>query len=209
MTEERNGMTKQVDLGVLRVRTMFLHIEGESPLVVHRFGEKAKKQMRDKQGQKAGSSAKKVKRDPQAEFEGARYFVTNDDGERLDAFPSIGLKAAMIDSGYRYMGLVKQDLRGDIRIKPEYLEIIGPPPEMVEDVVRLAGVGRPADLRYRPYYFPWEMVVPVTYKPDRISEEQIVAMLAHAGFSAGLGENRPGKTGGNNGTFAVKAVAGD
>lgn len=202
MTEQ----AKRIDLSPIKLATVLVEIEGETPLVVHQFGEKSKRQIRDKQMQKAAASKKKEKREPEAEFEAARYFITNEDGERLDAFPSVGVKAAMIDSGYRYMGLVKADLRGDLRIKPDFVEIIGPPPEMVEDVVRLSGPGRTADLRYRPYYFPWEMVVPITFKPDRVSEEQIVTMLAHAGFSVGLGENRPGKSGGNNGTFAVKAV---
>lgn len=201
MTEQ----AKRIDLSPIKLATVLVEIEGETPLVVHQFGEKSRKQIRDKQMQKAAASKRKEKREPDAEFKAARYFLNTEDGER-DAFPSVGVKAAMIDSGYRYMGLVKADLRGDLRIKPDLLEIIGPPPEMVEDVVRLSGPGRSADLRYRPYYFPWEMVVPITFKPDRVSEEQIVAMLAHAGFSCGLGENRPGKSGGNNGTFAVKAV---
>lgn len=202
MTEQ----AKRIDLSPIKLATVLVEIEGETPLVVHQFGEKSKKQIRDKQTLKASASKKKEKRNPEAEFEAARYFIVNDDGERLDAFPSVGVKAAMIDAGYRYMDLVKTNLRGDLRIKPDLLEIIGPPPEMVEDVVRLSGPGRTADLRYRPYYFPWEMVVPITFKPDRVSEEQIVSMLAHAGFSVGLGENRPGKSGGNNGTFQVKAV---
>lgn len=199
---------KEINLAPIRLATAFVHIEGETPLIVHRFSEKAKLAISGKQQHTAGTSNKKVRRNPEEEFNQARYLMVNGDGEEVDAFPSVGIKAAMIDAGYRYMGLVKQDLKGDLRIKPDLVEIVGPPPEMVEDTVRLSGPASPADLRYRPYYNEWEMIVPVTFKPDRVSEEQVVAMLAHAGFSIGLGEWRPqGKrSSGNNGTFAIKAA---
>lgn len=208
MAETANGTGQRIDLAPINVRTMFVEIEGEASLVVHKFSEKAKAEIRDKQTQKATAGKKKVRRDPEAEFNAARHLMVDDDGKEVDGFPSIGVKAAMIDCGYRYMGLKKVDLKGDMRIKPDLLEIIGPPPEMVEDTVRLSGPSAAADLRYRPYYWPWSMIVPVTFKTDRISEEQIVTMLSHAGFSNGLGEMRPqGKqSSGDKGTFYVKAV---
>lgn len=185
-------------------------IEGTNTLIVHNFGEKSRRQIRDKQGGKAGASKKKTIREPEKEFQSSRYLFINEDGEEVDGFPSISLKKGMVDAGYRYMGLAKADLRGDLHVDGEFVQILGRDlaesrdwPDMREDVVRLAGVGQPADLRYRAEYEPWSMMVSVTFKPDRVSSEQIVNMLYHMGFSGGLGELRPQKSGDDHGTFKI------
>ncbi len=187
-------------------------IEGTNTLIVHNFGEKSRRQIRDKQGGKAGTTKKKTIREPEKEFQSSRYLWINEEGEEVDAFPSISLKKGMVDAGYRYMGLAKADLRGDLHIDGEFTQILGKDqsgeewPRMREDVVRLAGVGQPADLRYRAEYWPWSMIVSVTYKPNRLSAEQIVNILGHMGFSGGLGELRPQKSGDDHGTFRVVDV---
>lgn len=195
-----------IDIEPIRLMTVAIEIEGETPLLIHKFSEKARKQIQSKQGSKAGKSTKKEIRKPEEEFEAARYTFKDEDGVVHDAVRSVAIKKAMIDAGFRYMGLVKADLRGDMHINSDLLAIEGPPPEMDEDVVRLSGPGRTADMRYRPRYWPWSIVVPITFKPDRLSEQQLVGMLDHAGFSGGLGENRPQTSGGNNGRFKVKEL---
>lgn len=200
--------TVNINLEPIKLRTVYVEIEGETSLVVHKFSDKAKKMIQDKQGGKAQNTKKKEIRQPEEEFNAARHIFVDEAGEVRDGFPAVGIKKAMIDAGYRYLGLAKVDLRGDMHINCALVAIDSPAPEMNESMVRLSGIGRTADVRYRPEYMPWGMVIPITFKPNRISEEQIVGMLAHAGFSVGLGEHRPEKDG-NNGRFKVTGVSSD
>lgn len=198
----------RISLEPIRLRTIHVVIEGDTPLIIHKFSEKAKKQIQDKQGGKATQSTKKTIRKPEEEFNEARHTFIDEQGEVRDGVRAVAIKTALVEAGKRYMGIDKVDTRGDLHINCELVPIDGPPAEMDEDFVRLGGPSSPADIRYRPKYWPWSLTVPVTFKPDRLSEEQIVAMFAHAGFSVGLGEHRPqGKTStGNNGRFSVKEL---
>lgn len=205
MDTSKREEVREIEIPSIKQRTINVRIEGTAPLVVHAFEDKAREQIRNKQQGKKNTNTKKNIRKPEAEFEAARYRFTNEHGEEVDGFKAIALKALMIDAGYRYMGLNKVDLRQDMQIQREFLEILSPPPVMVEDVVRLAGIQRPADLRYRPYYEPWEMELPITFKPDRLTETQIVTMLSHGGFGGGIGEWRPSRDG-LYGTFKVKSA---
>jgi hypothetical protein len=189
------------------VTKMLVDIEGTSSLIVHRFDQKMRDEIRNKQTGQQPESKKKRIRDPEAEFEGAKYVFTDEAGEEHDGFPAVGLKKAMIDASYRFLGRAKTDSRADLQIPVEFLTIDGPPATMREDVVRLSGMGRTADLRYRPEYWPWSMRVPIVFNHERVSQEHVLAMLAHAGFAIGLGEWRPERDG-DHGRFNVVSVTG-
>lgn len=71
---------------------------------------------------------------------------------------------------------------------------------MREDAVRNAnGV---ADLRYRAEFSEWNAEFTVEYNARFYSVEQILSMVDHAGFHAGLGDWRPEK-GGSFGMFTL------
>jgi hypothetical protein len=71
---------------------------------------------------------------------------------------------------------------------------------MVEDNVRLGG--KTADLRYRPYFSGWSILLKITHNANVITQEQVVNLLNLAGFSVGIGDWRPEKDG-NAGRFHV------
>lgn len=198
----------RIDLEPIKLRTVHVEIEGVTPLMVHKFSQKIIEEIKAKQGGSASKTKKKTIRKPEDEFNAARHTFVDEDGELRDGFPATGIKKAMIEAGYQYVDLTKVSIRYDLHINRELVAIEGPPPIMDESMVRLSGIGRTADIRYRPLYDPWGMSIPITFKPDRLSVEQIVAMLSHAGFSVGLGEHRPEKDG-NQGRFRVKDVLGE
>lgn len=214
-TQTTNGAAvRAIELQPIKLAKIMVEIEGITPLICHRFAEKFRTQIREKQMGTRTESKKKKIRKPEEEFNGGRYlFIDPETGEEKDGFPVVGIKAAMIEAGYQFLDRTKVSSRYDVMIngigdthRQEVIEIHSPPPVMREDVVRLSGQGRTADLRYRPEYSPWSMSVPITFMPDRIKEEAIVGMLAHAGFSIGLGEWRPEKDG-VNGRFQVVGVS--
>jgi hypothetical protein len=177
-------------------------IKGETPLIVSRFSEKAKRQILDKQMKKAAK--KKEARTPKAEFEAAKYKMSNG----KDGFPALCVKLAMVDSSRFVEGLPATVLRGTIFVIPDDMEtglvkIKYKKCKMVEDVVRLQGIGKPADLRFRPYYYDWSMDLKIKLDRDILSQEQVTNLLARAGVSNGLGEWRPER----NGQFGMFSVA--
>jgi hypothetical protein len=81
------------------------------------------------------------------------------------------------------------------------VEIVGEP-EFREDVVRLGGPSRSADLRFRPMFPEWECVLSVTYIKSSIDRNSILSLIDAGGMCVGVGEWRPEKRG-EFGTYAI------
>ena len=206
--------TKEIEISVpeIQIETARMRIVGKSPLVVHAFSEKAKRQILEKQMKTAKTKGKDIK-NPVADFMDSLYWLTPKPEESTKeafekalangarfGFPSVALKAAAISAAYR-AGVTKNkvSLQGAFHIMGEMLEIQGVP-RMREDAVRLPmGV---ADLRYRAEFPEWAMDFEIEYNPAVCSLEQIASFIRLGGFGCGLGENRP-ERGGQWGRFDV------
>ena len=174
-----------ITLPPIAVHAVRFDLIGDSPLIVHAWSEKAKRQMLDKQMKKAASA--KAAKDPEADYQACFYRLP--DGRY--GFPTIGLKAAMI-SACRFADLKMTVARGAFHIGGELLEVIGDPRPR-EDMVRV-GMGT-ADIRYRPEFPEWRIPVTLKYNASVISPEQLANLLNIAGFGVGIGEWRPERNG--------------
>lgn len=173
---------------------MEIRLIGDSPLVVHKFAEKAKQQMRDKQSKKA-KQGREV-RNPEDDFNQARYVIDADH----DGFPATAFKQAAVNSARYVEGLTMTELWGafHVNLGHELVPIEAAGPVMREDFVRVGGKGPgtgSADLRYRPEYFPWAITLDVVFNARAVSAEQLINLFSIAGFAIGVGENRPQKKG--------------
>lgn len=199
-------MAKSTEIIIPRIQqeTIIVTLEGTSELIIHRFSERQISDIATKQG--AGGKPKKGKRDPEAEYEAAKYLT--EDGK--PGLPAIQIKAAMVGACSFIDGVTKVVAKGAFFVQGEILPINHVKPHMRTDVVRLSGIGRTADLRYRPG-FPagWEVKAEILFNPSVISAEGIINLLENAGFSCGLGDWRPSapKRPGPYGRFRVKAEA--
>jgi hypothetical protein len=81
------------------------------------------------------------------------------------------------------------------------IEIVGTP-RMREDVVRLGGPSRSADLRYRPEFPEWSATLLVTYVTSSLSRASVLSLIDAGGMGIGIGEWRPEKKG-EFGTFKI------
>jgi len=192
-----------IELPALNIGYMEVTLIGDSPLIVHAWSEKAKKEMLDKQMKKAKSA--KEPKDPKADFEASMYRM--DDGGY--GFPSVAFKGAAVTAGTSVAGLTKIQARQAFHILGEdadiegafegsksrvnLVRIEGSEPTMREDMVRV-GMGT-ADLRYRPEFTSWRVKIGVRYNRNVLSEAQILNLLNVAGFAVGVGEWRPEKDG--------------
>ena len=175
--------------------SLTVNVAGLAPLICHRWSEKAKKQMLDKQMKKA-SKAKEAK-DPEQDFEDSLY-RTEDGGY---GFPAVAFKAAAVRAG-TYAEMHMTFLRGAFHVSGELVPIVGEPTPR-EDMVRLGG--KTADIRYRGEFQKWSASVPVELNSSVLSVEQLTNLFTIAGFSVGVGEWRPEKNG-QYGRFEVESV---
>lgn len=185
-------------VAALDVQTMVVPIIGTSPLIVHNFSEKSKRQMLEAM---QGVKRQKTNRDPEADYNQAFYRIYHEDGTEGYGFPVLGFKAATVSAARFYdksisMTALRQLLffegirtAGD---EQELVEIFGDP-RMREDVVRV-GMGT-ADLRYRPEFPDWKAKLVVRYIASSLSQESVLSLINAGGFGVGVGEWRPEKSG--------------
>jgi len=176
-----------VVLPPLRIETIRVTLIGDTPLIVHRWSEKAKKQMLDKQMKKA--SAGKEAKNPEQDFKDSLYVLP--DG--TFGFPIIGFKAAAVTACTSIGGITKVAARQAFHVEGEFARIEGGDPTMREDMVRV-GMGT-ADIRYRGEFKNWHTTITVKHNRNVFSAEQVLNLFQTAGFAVGVGEWRPEKDG--------------
>lgn len=181
-----------IKLGLVQVT-----IRGRSPLIVKGWTEKVRQTLRDKHS-KAPKEAR-PKRDPQAEFEAAKY----KDAEGRDCILAAAIKHSIVGSARNLDGVKMTELRQQIFVLGERIPIEYDECECREDMVRVSN-GNP-DLRYRPMYTNWRATFVIEWHADALSLEQVLSLLQTAGFSVGIHEWRPSR-GGEFGRFELEAA---
>ncbi len=186
MATSKQAAVEMVELKPIDIRRFEITLVGDSPLICHRWSEKAKREMLDKQTKRA-KQAKEAKI-PENDYRESLYHLP--DGGY--GFPANGVKAAAVAACRHADDLKMTFLRGAFHIDGEMVRINGEP-SMREDMVRI-GMGT-ADIRFRGEFRKWSTTFTVRYNASTISIEQIVNLFNIAGFAVGLGEWRPEKRG--------------
>lgn len=196
---------KLIELPALDIQHVVYTIRGLSPgLLVHKFSDKTRKQIQDKQQGKAQSA--KAPRNPEEEANEARYLLTRQRNGATDGFPASGIARAMVSAGGRFGDAKMTELRGAFYITTEgdnLLPIFDREWELQTHPCRLAR--NVASFTHRPFYAEgWRMEVPFEYSATAITADQIGALLALAGFHIGIGDWRPE----HNGTYGRFEIVG-
>lgn len=201
----RGKSDQTVELKPLKIETVNLRIVGDTQLIMHRWSEKAKRMMLDKQMGKA--TEKKAKKDPQADYEACIYRL--DDG--TPGFPAGGIKSAIVGACRLFDAMPMTQAKiaimviGEQTKEGEQLVRIEGEPAMREDMVRLeTGV---ADIRYRAGFWPWSATLTIQYNSSMLTIEQLVNLVNGAGF-CGIGEWRPSSPKSSSGNFGRFHVEG-
>ena len=202
-------LVKQVELAKAPV-----HLIGTSPVMVHRFTEKAKRAMYEKQTNAV--TGPKEPRNPWEDIIQGTYWLSNRPTEYTEeafnnaitqgarfGFPATGVKASACSGAYRNkLSKDKVSLYGMFHIAgDEYIEILGKP-QTREDTVTV-GMGT-TDLRYRVWFPEWEMRFDIIYNRAITTLEHILSYFEAGGFAVGIGEYRIEK-GGIFGAYRVAA----
>ena len=195
----------QVAIDQIAVERLSVPIVGTSPLIVHRFSEKAKKAMLDAM---QGRKTPKEPKDPQAEYEAAFYRLKAvDEAFPRYGFPVTGFKQATVGAARFYgkdvtMTALKQFMffRGEVGTEGLQLAHIVGEPQMREDVVRVNRGG--TDLRYRPEFSEWSTTLEVVYVTSGLTRNSVLSLIDAGGLGVGVGEWRPEKDG-DFGTYQI------
>ena len=196
-------------------------IIGDSPLIMHAWDAKAKRQVLEPElGIKRAKGDREVK-NPAADFASSMYWLTPMPAEFTDdaiseamenarfGFPLTGLKQAAISAAYR-MGWVKDKMSlrgaffieptadgyyaGDLQINESRTRIDIIPNVMRQDMVKV-GMGS-ADIRYRGEFNNWSAEFMVSFnKNGNYSLDHIINFLNAGGYVCGIGEWRPERDG--------------
>lgn len=201
-----------IEVPEIRLERHKLYLVGNAPLIVHAFPEKQRKAMIAKQMKtaKGGRDA----RDPYAEVEASRYRLP--DGR--DGFPAIGFKASAVTACTSLADVTKVAARQAFRVeglqmnsagaiegacvRTALVPLVAHEAVMREDVARLSGPSRSAEMRYRPEYSIWGVELDVILNPQVVSIGQLASMFQAAGHGVGIGDYRPERDG-DCGTFDV------
>lgn len=182
-------MSTTIEIKPPNLKTLVIDIYGTSPLICHKWSEKAKKEMLDKQMKKAkvGRKAK----DPEADYRDSLYELSDGSGY---GFPAVAFKCAAVRAASNLdITMVQARQMFHVIADNNDLVRIDGVPSMREDMVRLNG--KTADIRYRGEFKKWSAKIQVRFNADVISDEQVCNLFNLAGFSVGIGEWRPEKNG--------------
>ena len=187
-----------VKLPPLRKQRVAFTIVGISPLIQHKWGEKALSMIRAKHAGK--KSKNRDVRDPGAEGRDAMY--TTPDGK--PGIPAMALKSSIVEAAHNDMGIAKKTVQKALFFEGDTIGAIIPldcdDPVIQEDIVRV-GQGF-TDLRYRPYFYRWSVDVSFVLDIDWLQVDDLLNLVDRAGFGIGIGEWRPEK-GGEFGRFQI------
>lgn len=209
-----------IEIRPIQIKKATIHIVGDSPLIVHAWSEKAKREMLEKQMKVTKTKAKAAK-NPVEDFIRSMYWLTPMPEEMTETafneaintgarfgFPVTGFKQAAISAAYR-MGWAKDkaSLRGAFFIdcdENQMVEIKSDAPIMREDMVKLQGTT--ADIRYRGEFRNWCADITISFNENgQYTLEQIINIINAGGYVCGVGEWRPEKDG-QYGMFHVAAT---
>lgn len=193
--EKLPAVVRHVTISAPVFETVRIPIAGTSALVVNRFSEKQRNQMRTKQeaGARSRRGQAREAKDFKAACEAARYVSR----EGWDGVPAIVFRSAMIAAcgivGFRMTNAKKCIV--DV-IPDGYDRVDG------EGLVRIHGKWhmdvRPernatgtTDLRSRPMFSDWEATVCVQFDTLMFTAEDIANLMLRAGLQIGICEGRP------------------
>lgn len=209
-----------IEIKPIQIKKATIHLVGDSPMIMHAWSEKAKREMLEKQMKITKTKAKTAK-NPVEDFIRSMYWLTPMPEEMTEAafdeainngarfgFPVTAFKQAAISAAYR-MGWAKDkaSLRGAFFIdcdENQMVEIKSDAPIMREDMVKLQGTT--ADIRYRGEFRNWCADITISFNENgQYTLEQIINIINAGGYVCGVGEWRPERDG-QYGMFHVAAT---
>lgn len=190
------AMSKEVQF-----KRFAIWLVGDTPLIVHAWSEKARREMLQKQV-KATKGGRDV-RDPEADYISSLYEMA----DSVYGFPAMGIKNCILSSAHKDKGIARTAVMAALWIDAEMvrtrpalagaicdmplIRIWGEKPVMREDMVKIgSGLNKTATLSYRGQFTQWGMRVTGKFNSTVLTPEALAFLIQQAGVESGLGEWR-------------------
>ena len=186
--------TKRIVIAPPNIQSAPIWIIGTSPLVVHKFSDKARNMIREKQaaGSTANSKRKREAKDFDEVYQGARHISF----EGWDGFAASGIRNACI-SACRLCNYKMTIAKLSIFVEADgydagdgtaLVRILGGAPRPSEGMVRLAtGV---CDIAVRPQWIEWGACLKISWDADQFTANDVYNLIHRAGVQVGICEGR-------------------
>lgn len=218
---KKNDSKEMITIKAPQIVKANITIVGDTPLIIHAWGEKAKKEMLAAQQKSKKDKKAMAIRDPFAEFMDALYWITPKPEEHTQeafeeavangakfGFPITAIKQAALSACYR-AGIIPNQVGmkcafylnavdGVNQGTGSELAVIetDEPPMLREDMVKIGGMTKVADLRYRPVFNSWRMRLTISLiDVGTFTMESVINAINMGGFMNGIGEWRMEKNG--------------
>lgn len=190
------AVEEQIFVPPIDLKTAKITLQGTTPLLVNRFDEKSKTEMLEKQMK--GAKRAKEARDPKREYEASLYRMPG--LKNKYGIPVGGVKNCAVSACRFIEGVPMTIAKGAFHVLDEtgtgLLPIDGSDPTMDERICRIGPFGKKTAItRYRGRFDKWKVSFTVQYNARVISPAQLLNLYENAGFSIGLCEFRPEKSG--------------
>lgn len=204
---------RHIKIRPIQVQMARIEIEGITPLIVHNFSEKSKRQMLRKQMKVAPETGREAK-NPEENFRNSLYVLPGKEKMKDDSVgkyyvPGISFKHAAVD-GCRYIDAKELNMT---RAKGLFFieDIPGPVIKFSSLVMRedyVKNETKVADIRHRGEFQNWSVDLNISFNQNTVNLDQIVTMLNAGGYHCGIGEWRPSAPKGRPGIYGRFRVVG-
>lgn len=185
----------------IKMRTIIVKIVGTSPMIMHRFSQKAWQELLFPSGRKnASERASSLKHNPIEEYRGALYRNRDPKAHALFHLPNGTIHGAMASAALDIPGATRSGMERLTSVINN-VDIFGIP-QLLMSMVRSSDMNRTPDVRTRPIFPRWACEAVIEFKLDPLTDSQILNLLGAAGQIVGVGDWRPQK-GGSYGKFRI------
>jgi len=184
---------EQGDIQIAKVDQVVssVYVVGESPLILNRLAEKARRQLLYPEGRKnAAQKQTSMKHNPLEEFRSSAHKLP--EGATLLALPGAAFKRALASAALDIPGAKKAQVGRLTYIANEYVSVYGLP-ELYMTIVRSADMNKTPDVRTRCVIKKWAATFEVTFVAPIFSLGAIINLIDASGIYIGVGDGRPEK----------------
>lgn len=200
----KQATSEPVEIRRLEEAILEIPIVGVTPVIPHRWSEKARRMMAEKQAN-PGVRAKREPKDAAAiaqERHDSCYWL--EDGR--PGMPSTAFKAATVAACRFYDGVQMVRLKTMVYVEGEgYDQLVPIDGRLVERVDTPRNSDGGADLRYRYMIDDWSATLVVHFYPSLINASSVIS-LVDAGGKGGVGDWRPSSPKSSTGVYGQYQV---
>jgi hypothetical protein len=205
MPTKKEEAPKTIEIPQLRFHNISARLVGETPLIMNRMSESSKHELwlpgvRKNSAQLAAT----LKHDPYYEFRESMYRTKDDKAPTRLVLPARAFKKALEEAALDIPEVKKTEIKRLVSVTGATgrttVAIYGIPKIFVT-MVRNSDMNHTPDYRTRAIIEEWAAEIRVEYLENKFSGGSLMHLLGGAGRLQGVGDNRPGKSGGSNGRF--------